>query len=321
MVCVKGVTGEAGTERDPHTAGTRPSVGVMSDQEAARRALREFLTTRRDRITPADAGLPAFGGRRRVKGLRREEVAMLAGISPEYYIRLERGAAVGISPEIVDSVATALRLDGDERVHLDRLIAALVPAARRKRRSTTTGSVSPGVHVMLDALHDLPAVVFNAHLDIVAINDLGRALYSSHYTGREQPNAARFLFLEEDRARQFWPEWDKLADDVVAILRVQAGLNPEDPALVGLVGQLSTRSEEFRIRWAANNVRAHRAAVKLFNHPLIGQVALPAETMTLTAAADLTLTVFTPQPGTPEHDALRLLASWNAQNAASADRY
>ena len=179
----EGAPGDAGTERDPHTAAIRPSVGVMSDQEAARRALREYLTTRRERITPSDAGLPAFGGRRRVKGLRREEVAMLAGISPEYYTRLERGAATGISPEIVDSVATALRLDGDERVHLDRLVSALTPAARRKRRATKPGSVSPGVQVMLDALQDLPAVVFNAHLDIVAINDLGRALYSSHYIG------------------------------------------------------------------------------------------------------------------------------------------
>lgn len=289
----------------------------MSDQEAARAALREYLTTRRERITPGDAGLPTFSGRRRVKGLRREEVAMLAGISPEYYIRLERGAAVGISPEIVDTVATALRLDGDERAHLDRLIAALTPAARRKRRPTQPDTVSPGVQVMLDSLQDLPAIVFNGRLDIVAVNDLGRALYDSHYSGPDQPNAARFLFLDEDRARRFWPEWDKLADDVVAILRVQAGLNPDDPALVELVGQLSTRSEEFRTRWAANNVRAHRAGVKRFNHPLIGEVALPAETMALTATADHILTVFAPAPGSPAHDALRLLASWNADQTDS----
>ena len=184
---------------------------------------------------------------------------MLAGISPEYYVRLERGAAAGISPEIVDTVATALRLDGDERVHLDRLIAALTPAARRKRRPSRPGAVSPGVLVVLEALQDLPAVVFNGRLDIVAVNALGRALYDSHFTGQEPPNAARFLFLEEDRARQFWPEWERLADDVVAILRVQAGLNPDDPALVELIGQLSTRSEQFRTRWAANDVRAHRA--------------------------------------------------------------
>jgi transcriptional regulator with XRE-family HTH domain len=290
----------------------------MSDQEAARAALRDYLTTRRERITPGDVGLPAFSGRRRVKGLRREEVAMLAGISPEYYTRLERGTAAGISSEIVDTVATALRLDGDERVHLDRLIAALTPAARRKRRPTKPDTVSPGVQVMLDALQDLPAIVFNGRLDIVAVNELGRALYSSHFTGQEQPNAARFLFLDEARARLFWPEWEKLADDVVAILRVQAGLNPEDPALVEVVGQLSTRSEEFRTRWAANNVRAHRAGVKLFNHSVIGQVALPAETMTITASPDHIITVFAPQPGTPEHDALRLLASWNAEHASVA---
>ena len=285
----------------------------MSDQEAARAALREFLTTRRGRITPGDVGLPS-SGRRRVTGLRREEVAMLAGISPEYYTRLERGTAAGISPEIVDTVATALRLDGDERVHLDRLIAALTPAARRKRRPTKSDTVSPGIQVMLEALQELPAVVFNGRLDIVAVNTLGRALYDSHYTGWEPPNAARFLFLEEDRARVFWPEWDKLAEDVVAILRVQAGLNPDDPALVELIGQLSTRSEQFRTRWAAHNVRAHRAGVKIFNHPLIGRVALPAETMTITAATDHTVTVFAPQPGSSEHDALRLLASWNADH-------
>jgi transcriptional regulator with XRE-family HTH domain len=290
----------------------------MSDQEAARTALRDYLTTRRERITPGDAGLPAFSGRRRVKGLRREEVAMLAGISPEYYIRLERGTAAGISPEIVDTVAAALRLDADERAHLERLIAALTPAARRKRRPTRPDTVSPGVQVMLDSLHDLPAIVFNGRLDIVAVNDLGRALYDSHYGGPDQPNAARFLFLDEDRARRFWPEWGKLADDVVAILRVQAGLNPDDPALVELIGQLSTRSEEFRIRWAAHNVRAHRAGIKMFDHPLIGKVALPTETMAITAAADHIITVFVPEPGSPEHDALRLLASWNADHAGAA---
>ncbi|GAA2005158.1 helix-turn-helix domain-containing protein [Nakamurella flavida] len=289
----------------------------MSDQEAARTALREYLTTRRGRITPADAGLPV-SGRRRVPGLRREEVAMLAGISPEYYVRLERGAAAGISPEIVDTVAMALRLDGDERMHLDRLIAALTPAARRRRRPSEPDAVSPGIQVMLDALQDLPAVVFNGRLDIVAVNDLGRALYDSHFTGPDRPNAARFLFLDEDRARRFWPEWEKLAADVVAILRVQAGVNPDDPALVELIGQLSTRSAEFRTRWAAHDVRAHRSGVKRFDHPLLGQVALPTESMSVVAATDHILTVFTPRPGTPEHDALRLLASWNADRPAGA---
>jgi hypothetical protein len=290
----------------------------MSEQEAARTALRDFLTTRRARNTPGDAGLPTFGTRRRVKGLRREEVAMLAGISPEYYIRLERGSATGISPEIVDAVATALRLDGDERVHLDRLVAALAPGARKKRRPSKPDTVSPGIQVMLDSMRHLPAVVISARLDIVATNDLGRALYATHFTDRHHPpNVARFLFLDEERARQFWPEWEKLADDVVAILRVQAGLNPNDPGLVELIGHLSTRSDEFRTRWAGNNVRAHRAGIKVFNHSLIGRVALPAETMTINSGAELTITVFAPQPGSPEHDALRLLASWNAETVTA----
>jgi len=292
----------------------------MSDQEAARTALRDFLTTRRARIAPSDAGLPAFGTRRRVKGLRREEVALLAGISPEYYTRLERGSATGISPEIVDTVATALRLDGDERVHLDRLVAALTPGARRKRRPSKPDTVSPGIQVMLDSLNHLPAIVISGRLDIVATNELGRALYASHFDDDQPPNVARFLFLNEEQARQFWPEWERLADDVVAILRVQAGLNPNGPGLVELIGQLSTRSDEFRTRWAANNVRAHRAGIKIFNHPLIGHLALPAETMTINAGADHTITVFTPQPGSPEHDALRLLASWNADTVAADEQ-
>ena len=289
----------------------------MDDQEAARSALREFLTTRRAHVTPSDAGLPAFGTRRRVKGLRREEVAMLAGISPEYYIRLERGTATGISPEIIDTVATALRLDGDERVHLDRLIAALASHTRKRRRPNKPQPLSAGVQVVLDSLRHLPAVVFDPHLDIVAANDLGRALYDSHFADRRYPpNAARFLFHDEHQARQFWPQWDKLADDVVAILRVQAGLNPNDPDLIELIGHLSTRSEEFRIRWASNNVRTHRSEIKTFRHPLVGELALPTENLLLDSPAGHVLTVFTPQPGSPEHDALQVLASWNADSIA-----
>jgi len=291
----------------------------MNDQEADRTALRDFLTTRRARITPSDAGLPAFGTRRRVPGLRREEVAMLAGISPEYYIRLERGTATGSSPEIVDAVATALRLDGDERVHLDHLLASLAPGARKKRRPIKQEPVSAGIQVLLDSLRHLPAVVFNGRLDIVATNDLGRALYAPHFNGDQHPaNAARFLFHDEDRARQFWPQWDKLADDVVAILRVQAGLNPNDPALIELIGHLSTRSNEFRTRWATNNVRSHRSEIKIFRHPLIGEVALPTENLIIDSSTGHVLTVFTPQPGSPEHDSLRLLESWNADTATES---
>jgi transcriptional regulator with XRE-family HTH domain len=289
----------------------------MDDREAARAAVREFLSARRDRISPAEAGLPAGGTRRRVKGLRREEVALLAGVSPEYYIRLERGQATGPSPSVVESVAAVLRLDDDERSHLDRLLAALTPEARKRRRTAVEENLSPGVRVVLDSIGDLPAVVFNRRLDIVATNALGQALYAPALDSDQPPNAARFLFLDEHRARQLFPDWERMASDTVSILRIEAGRRPDDPALVELIGQLSTRSGAFRTRWAANDVRAHKPGVKIFRHPVIGEVALPFENLTVDATGDHVLTVFTPQPGTPQHDAVQLLASWTAHSTHS----
>jgi transcriptional regulator with XRE-family HTH domain len=247
-----------------------------------------------------------------VKGLRREEVALLAGVSPEYYIRLERGQATGPSASVVESVAAVLRLDDDERSHLDRLLAALTPAARKRRRAAVQETVSPGVRVVLDSLHHLPAVVFNSRLDVLAANDLGRALYAPVFDTDGPPNTALFLFLDEHRARQLFPQWERIAGDTVSLLRAEAGRRPDDPALVALIGQLSTRSGAFRTRWAANDVRAHKPGVKAFRHPAIGEVVLPFENLTVDATGDHTLTVFTPQPGSPEHDAIQLLASWSA---------
>ena len=297
----------------------------MDAKEAARAAIREFLTTRRARVTPTDAGLPPQGARRRVKGLRREEVALLAGVSPEYYVRLERGQATGPSAGVVDAVADVLRLDADERAHLGRLLAALTPEARKRSRVAAKDPVTPGVRVLLDALDHLPAVVFNGRLDLLAANALGRALYAPVFDPGGRGNSARFLFLDEPRARDLFPEWDRLAGDTVAILRIEAGRHPDDPELVELIGQLSTRSTAFRTRWAGGDVRAHRGGTKTFRHPLIGEVALPYENLHVDAVAGQVLTVFTPRPGTPEADAIRLLASWNADDeravpALSADR-
>jgi hypothetical protein len=289
----------------------------MDAKEAARTAVREFLSSRRDRISPADAGLPVSGTRRRVKGLRREEIALLAGVSPEYYIRLERGQATGPSPSVVESIATVLRLDDDERNHLDRLLAALTPEARKRRTSAAKETISPGVRVVLDSLNHLPAVVLNRRYDVVAANDLGRALYAPLFDTDGPPNTALFLFLDEHRARQLFPQWDRVASDTVALLRVEAGRRPDDPALVALIGQLSTRSGAFRARWAANDVRAHRPGRKAFRHPAIGEITLPFENLTVDATGDHTLTVFTPQPGSPEHDAIQLLASWSATHGAT----
>jgi transcriptional regulator with XRE-family HTH domain len=289
----------------------------MDDKESARAAVREFLTTRRARVTPADAGLPAQGTRRRVKGLRREEVALLAGVSPEYYVRLERGQATGPSAGVVDAVAGVLRLDEDERAHLDRLLAALTPAARKRSRGAAKDPVSLSIRVLLDSLDHLPAVVFNGRFDILAVNTLGRALLGPVFDLPGPPNSARFLFLDEPRARDLFPEWDRITADTVAMLRIEAGRHPDDPDLTELIGQLATRSTEFRTRWATNDVRAQRAGAKTFRHPLIGVVTLPYETLRIDAASGQVLTVYTPRPGTPEADAIRVLASWTADNQPS----
>ncbi|WP_406358075.1 helix-turn-helix domain-containing protein [Streptomyces sp. NBC_00658] len=286
----------------------------MDEKEAARAAVREFLTTRRARVTPTDAGLPPQGTRRRVKGLRREEVALLAGVSPEYYVRLERGQATGPSAGVVDAVAGVLRLDDDERAHLDRLLAALTPAARKRSRGAAKDLVTPGIRVLLDSMDHLPAVVFNGRFDILAVNTLGRTLLAPAYELPGRTNSARFLFLDEPRARDLFPEWDGIAADTVAMLRIEAGRHPEDPDLTGLIGELATRSTEFRTRWATNDVRTARAGAKTFRHPLIGEVTLPYETLRIDAASSQILSVYTPQPGTPEADAIRLLASWNAES-------
>ncbi|GAA1278839.1 transcriptional regulator [Planotetraspora silvatica] len=286
----------------------------MDEKEAARAAVREFLTTRRARVTPTDAGLPPQGTRRRVKGLRREEVALLAGVSPEYYVRLERGQATGPSAGVVDAVADVLRLDDDERAHLGRLLAALTPAARKRSRGTAKDLVTPGIRVLLDSMDHLPAVVFNGRFDILATNTLGRALLAPVYDMPGRTNSALFLFLDEPRARNLYPEWDRITADIVAMLRIEAGHHPHDPDLTELIGQLATRSTEFRTRWATNDVRIHRTGTKTFRHPLIGEVTLPYETLRIDAASSQILTVYAPQPGTPEADAIRLLASWNADN-------
>jgi hypothetical protein len=253
-----------------------------------------------------------------VKGLRREEVALLAGVSPEYYVRLERGQATGPSTGVVDAVADVLRLDDDERAHLDRLLAALAPAARKRRRGAAKDPVSPSVRVLLDSMDHLPAMVFNGRFDILAVNTLGHALLRPAFDLPGRPNSARFLFLDEPGARGLFPEWDRITADTVAMLRVEAGRHPHDPDLTELIGELATRSTEFRTRWATNDVRTHRAGTKTFRHPLIGEVSLPYETLRIDSASGQILTVYAPRPGTPEADAIRLLASWTAGNNPTA---
>jgi transcriptional regulator with XRE-family HTH domain len=282
----------------------------------SRSEIREFLATRRAKITPDKAGIPLYGGRRRVPGLRREEVAMLAGVSTDYYVRLEKGNVAGVSDEVLDAVARALQLDEAERAHLFDLARAVRPGRTRVARRRQA-QVRPSMQWLLDSLSTAPAFVANARLDVLAINDIGRVFYSPMFEDATEPaNFARFGFLNP-RSRELYPDWDGAANVAVAQLRMAAGRDPLNRDLSDLVGELATRSEEFRTRWAAHNVRLHRAGVKQFTHPVVGAVELAYNTMELPADPGLALTVYTAEPGSPSEDALRLLASWAATHTGA----
>lgn len=270
--------------------------------------IRDFLVSRRAKITPTQAGLKHFGTTRRVAGLRREEVAMLAGISVEYYTRLERGNTNGVSDEVLESISQALQLDEAERKHLFNLARASSPNHVARRRSTRDG-VRPGLHQIIDSI-SMPAYVVNERLDILAANQLGRGLYSPLFSdGETIPNVGRFVFLDS-AAEQFFPDRAKIADDAVAILRASAGRSPHDKRIHDLVGELSTRSEEFRILWASQNVKLHRIGSKRFHHPLVGELTLGFESFEVAADPGQRVNVYAPEPGSPSEEALGIIASW-----------
>jgi hypothetical protein len=212
---------------------------------------------------------------------------------------------------VLDALGRALQLSEAEREHLADLARAAGPA-RRARRRPAARQVRPGVARVLDGMTEVPAFVENGRLDVLAANPLGRALYAPVFDGSSRPvNLARFNFLSP-HARTFWGNWDRAADDTVAMLRVEAGRDPYDKDLTDLVGQLSTRSEEFRVRWAAHDVQLHRTGVKHIRHPIAGDLHLSYEVMDLTADPGLALVAFSAEAGSPADDALRLLASWAA---------
>ncbi|GAA1974304.1 helix-turn-helix transcriptional regulator [Microbacterium pumilum] len=281
-----------------------------------RSEVREFLASRRDRITPDQAGLPAYGGNRRVPGLRREEVAMLAGVSVDYYTRLERGDLSGASDSVLDSLARALQLDDAETAHLFDLArtANASPTARKPRKRVD--AIRPSIQRLLDAITDAPALVRNNYFDYVATNPLGRALYAPIFD-EPLPNSAKFAFLNP-AAPDFYVDWEKNTQELVATLRGEAGRNPYDKRLTDLVGELSTRSERFRTLWAAHNVRYHRSGIKRLHHPVVGDLELTYEAFELPADPGLTLQTYTAEPGSPSADALRVLGSWAASHAPPA---
>lgn len=279
---------------------------------------KDFLHSRRARITPEQAGLSA-GPNRRVPGLRRSEVASLADISVEYYAKLERGSLVGVSESVLHSVARALQLDDAETAHLfDLARAANQSPARRPRRGARATEIRAGLQQTLDAITAGPAIVRNGRMDIVATNALGRALYSDAFLDPTRPpNFARFAFLDRERSARFYPNWEGAADVSVAIMRTEAGRNPYDRDLQDLVGELSTRSDAFRERWAKHNVRLHAAGTKNFRHPVVGDLELTYETLELNADLGLNLTVYTAKVGSSSEDGLRLLASWAATSQST----
>jgi len=278
---------------------------------------RDFLSTRRAKISPAQAGLAAYGGNRRVPGLRRGEVAMLAGVSVEYYTRLERGNLAGVSESVLESLVDALQLDDAERAHLYDLARAASDGGKARRRPVRKQAIRPGVQLTLDAITGAPAFIRNGRLDLLATNALGRALYSDIYDSPAgPPNHARFLFLDPG-SHDFYADWQRAANDTVAIMRTEAGRDPYDRGLSDLVGELSTRSEEFRVRWASHNVRQHYSGKKHFRHRIVGDLHLLYEALELSADAGMTLTVYNAEPGTGTGDALKLLASWGATTLTS----
>jgi hypothetical protein len=281
-----------------------------------RSEIRDFLTSRRARITPEDVGLTPYGPRR-VPGLRREEVATLAGVSVDYYNRMERGNLAGASDSVLDALARALQLDEAERVHLHDLARASQPSAPR-RRGSAKQTVRPSVQWMLDSMTGSAAIAENGRLDALATNTLARGFYSDLFQAADAPvNFARFIFFDP-RATDFYADWERSARDCVALLRSEAGRNPFDRGLSDLVGELSTRSEEFRGYWATHEVRLHNKGEKHFNHPVVGDLELSYNRIELPGDPGLTIVTYTAEPGSESADAFSFLASWAATEEAQA---
>ncbi|MEV6808902.1 helix-turn-helix transcriptional regulator [Streptomyces sp. NPDC051132] len=277
--------------------------------------IREFLRTRRARITPDQAGLTPHGGPRRVPGLRREEVAQLAGVSVDYYIRLERGRTQGVSETVLEAVARALHLDEAERAHLFDLAQPAATTQARRKRPLAPQRVHPVLYRTLDSL-SVPAVVQGRRTDVLAANRLAYALYTDFEARpRRERNFARFVFLDE-AARALYADWEKVAGDCLAMLRLYAGRHPDDPQLTELIGELSLHSDTFRRMWADHDVQAHTTGTKRLHHPLVGDLTLDYLVLAVEGDPEQTLTIYTPEPASPSAEALALLASWTGTSAS-----
>ncbi|MGW4165638.1 helix-turn-helix domain-containing protein [Streptomyces chartreusis] len=293
-------------------SSTGPAADTPADPRAGldpRAELSEFLRTRRARLKPEDVGLPDYGRHRRVPGLRREELAQLAGVSVAYYTRLEQGNGRNVSAEVLDAIARALRLSDAEHAHLTHLAK---PKRHKKKPVSRTEQVRPAMRQLLDTIDGVPAYITGRRSDIVAWNGMAAAVFGdwSELPAQER-NWARLVFLRPEY-RELFVEWDQKAYDIVAFLRMDAGCHPDDPRLSALVGELSVKSEEFRRLWAIHDVKEKSYGVKRLRHPLVGELALNFESFRLTDGTEQTLITYHPEPGSPSAEALRLLASWGA---------
>ena len=273
-----------------------------------RTELGEFLRSRRARLQPDDVGLRPFAGARRVPGLRREELAQLAGVSVDYYVRLEQGRSRNVSATVLDAVARALRLSDDERSHLHNLAHPPAPGRPRRRRQ----QARPELVRLLAAMDGIPAYVIDCRTEVLAWNQLAAALTVDFATRPpDQRNWARLVFLDDEIANLF-VDWESKARETVGYLQLSAGRHPDDPQLAQLVGDLSMGSEPFRRMWAAHDVRDKAHGSKGFRHPVVGELELAYQTLHLSDEPDQALVTYTATPGSPAEDALRLLASWTA---------
>lgn len=273
--------------------------------------LREFLTSRRARVTPEQAGLAASSSRRRVAGLRREEVAQLAGLSVDYYVRLERGRTPHASTSVLDAVARALRLDRAEREHLFDL-ARTLETPRSRRPALRPQRLRPGLYELLQTIEHIPAMVIGRRLDVLASNRLARALFTDFEAlAPRERNLLRFVFLDPS-ARSLYVHWDVIASELVASLRFDAGAHPDDPQLAELVGELCVTDEDFARWWSDHNVHRRTHGTKHFHHPIVGDLSLNYESLTPPADLDQRITIYTAQADSSSADALALLKSWSA---------
>ncbi|MGX1270438.1 helix-turn-helix transcriptional regulator [Streptomyces phaeoluteigriseus] len=276
--------------------------------------LGDFLRSRRARIRPEEVGLPSYG-RRRVPGLRREEVAQLAGVSVDYYIRVEQGRGPSVSDAVLDAIARVLRLDETEHAHLHALAR---PRKQRGRVATPTPRIRPGVRLLLDGMDRAPAIVIDHRMDVLAWNALADAVFHYEGTSPEERSIPRHVFLDP-AASGFYPEWHAVAVQCVAHLRVLAGRHADDHGLTSLVGELSLKSEDFRRLWADHPVAECAYGVKRIQHPVAGLLTFPYETLAVTADPEQTLLVYTPEPGSETAERLALLGSWTSP-AVAAER-